>query len=138
MNCMAFHLLYQFTHRFNLYFVHICGRRVVQFRFLLGNCFQNIFPFFHMVFSLHVQTFLLKIQKVNNAVEIASFWKAKKNQTTANLIAKFSHGIIALFYDPVSMGSLGFEWSDTMYIKQLCWPQQLEICMFGKCCICSN
>lgn len=55
--------------------VHIHGRTVTQFRFLLGKSLQNILPFFHMVFSLGVQTFLLKIQEVNDGMENASFFR---------------------------------------------------------------
>lgn len=141
MNWVVFHLLHQFIHRCNLHCVHIHARTVVQFRFLLGKSLQNILPCFEMIFSSCVQTFLLKIQKAKDAVENASFFREqepKKSQSTASLTAKFYHGNIVLFYDPALMGSLGFKWSETTYIRQLYWPQQFEIYMFGKCCICSD
>lgn len=80
--------------------------------FFLGEHLQNM-SFFHVIFSFVVQTFLLEIQKVKGAVKAACFFRkreAKKSQATGRLTAEFCHASIVLFYDPVCVGSLGFEY----------------------------
>lgn len=80
-----------------------------------------------MILSLVVQTFLLKIRKVKDAVKAASFFREpKKSQATGSLTAKFCHASIVLFYDPVCVGSLGFEYQRLHTYDSFTGPNSLK------------
>lgn len=112
---------------------------LIHFRFFLGEHLQNM-SLFHVIFSLVVQTFLLEIQKVKDAVKAAGFFREsepKKSQALGSLTAEFCHASIVLFYDPVCVRSLGFEYQRLHTYDSFTGPDNLKY-IFGKCSICSN
>lgn len=74
MNWMSFHLLYQFVPDV-IYIMFIYIVEQLNSDFLIGKIIQIIVPFFHVIFSLCVQTFLLKIQQTKDMVVNAIFFR---------------------------------------------------------------